>query len=246
MGGKKNKSKKKKRWEDDAFPIREEGVGFPVYAPIAKDSGAPDGEGGSPEWLQTEKKEDRSAQDPPEDHNRGKDGPDAARQEDGSARAAVAEKRTWDLAERYLGTLEAQLQAKDQQLHALNERLQDAFDMQRALALLIKAYERRTGLLADAVWDDVPEDELGQSAPKRKHEGKSDSDASHTTAEKSANGRRHVDHVRSGESPPKRYAESTAQEGASQQQATEEREAEPKNAGGAFTQWLRQTGAKTP
>jgi hypothetical protein len=69
------------------------------------------------------------------------------------------------LVNRYLDTLEEQLRAKDAQLRAADERLQDAFELQRALALLVKAYERRTGLLADAVWDEVPDGDLAGEGP---------------------------------------------------------------------------------
>jgi len=61
---------------------------------------------------------------------------------------------------RFMDTLERQLQAKDEQLRQMDARLQDAFDMQRALALIVRQFEQRTGISSDVLWDQVPEEEL--------------------------------------------------------------------------------------
>jgi hypothetical protein len=65
-----------------------------------------------------------------------------------------------DLALRFIDVLERQLQAKDEQLRLMDARLQDAYDMQRALALIIRQFEQRTGLSSDVLWDQIPEEEL--------------------------------------------------------------------------------------
>ncbi|MFT7589873.1 MAG: hypothetical protein ACI959_002094 [Limisphaerales bacterium] len=75
-----------------------------------------------------------------------------------------------DLSLRYIATLENQLVSKDDQLRRLDARLQDSFEMQRALALLIKEYEKHTGISSDLVWSALPEDELEQD----KENGKAD------------------------------------------------------------------------
>ena len=61
---------------------------------------------------------------------------------------------------RFIDTLERQLEAKDEQLRQMDARLQDAFDMQRALALIVRQFEQRTGISSDVLWDQVPEEEL--------------------------------------------------------------------------------------
>lgn len=216
MGGKKHKSKKKKRWEDEAFPVREEGYGFPDYGPALDAQHAPSGESKSSKSSSTPQSDGA----PEGAHNAERD--EAQDVEREASKASEAEARTWQLAERYLNTLETQLQTKDQQLHAMNERLQDAFDMQRALALLIKAYERRTGLLADAVWDEVPEEALGKEPGESSGSGPSPGSGPSAAADQAAGNR-------TQEAQPS--PANTAKEPAA-------------HSGGAFTQWLRQTGAK--
>ena len=65
-----------------------------------------------------------------------------------------------DMASRFIQLLERQMQAKDEQIRMLDARLQDAFDMQRALALIVREFEQRTGISSDVVWDQVPEEDL--------------------------------------------------------------------------------------
>ena len=65
-----------------------------------------------------------------------------------------------DMASRFIQLLERQMQAKDEQIRMLDARLQDAFDMQRALALIVRESEQRTGISSDVVWDQVPEEDL--------------------------------------------------------------------------------------
>lgn len=65
-----------------------------------------------------------------------------------------------NLSLRYISTLENQLIVKDDQLRRLDARLQDSFEMQRALALLVKQYEKRTGISSDLMWSELPEEEL--------------------------------------------------------------------------------------
>ena len=45
-----------------------------------------------------------------------------------------------DMASRFIQLLERQMQAKDEQIRMLDARLQDAFDMQRALALIVREF----------------------------------------------------------------------------------------------------------
>jgi len=74
------------------------------------------------------------------------------------------------LALRFIDTLERQLQAKDEQLRQMDARLQDAFDMQRALALIVRQFEQRTGISSDVLWDQVPEEELERQKPEDQDE----------------------------------------------------------------------------
>jgi hypothetical protein len=74
------------------------------------------------------------------------------------------------LAMRFIDTLERQLQAKDEQLRQMDARLQDAFDMQRALALIVRQFEQRTGISSDVLWDQVPEEELERQKPENQAE----------------------------------------------------------------------------
>ncbi len=69
-----------------------------------------------------------------------------------------------ELAMRFIGLLERQMQAKDEQIRMLDARLQDAFDMQRALALIVRQYERRTGISSEVLWDQVPEEEISRDS----------------------------------------------------------------------------------
>ena len=77
-----------------------------------------------------------------------------------------------DMASRFIQLLERQMQAKDEQIRMLDARLQDAFDMQRALALIVREFEQRTGISSDVVWDQVPEEDLTREHhPKQEAKG---------------------------------------------------------------------------
>ncbi len=78
--------------------------------------------------------------------------------------APSAENATGALANRFIDLLERQLEAKDEQIRMMDARMQDAFEMQRALALIIRQYEQRTGISSDLLWDQVPEEELQRSS----------------------------------------------------------------------------------
>jgi hypothetical protein len=61
---------------------------------------------------------------------------------------------------RYIRTMETQLRVKDHQLNDMNARLREAYEMQRALALMVKRYELSTGISSDKIWSSVPEEEV--------------------------------------------------------------------------------------
>lgn len=72
----------------------------------------------------------------------------------------------YDIAIRYINTMEEQLRAKDEQLSALDARLSDAYELQRALALLVKRFEISTGISSDVIWSGVSDDDLKKPIDK--------------------------------------------------------------------------------
>jgi hypothetical protein len=97
--------------------------------------------------------------------------------------------------------------------------------MQRALALLVKAYERRTGLSAETVWDAVSESELAE----RDRTPSKNSNESAASAQDANN-------VVDSEQRKNEPAPSAEQTRPSSKESSSESRAR-----GAFTYWLRKT-----
>jgi hypothetical protein len=261
MGKKKNKSKKKERRKDFDVPVHEDDFKVPEDSPAVLAESESDSE-----FRSNSETASKTVAEKSPEPDQGAEGASGIRASADSAawsetdplneaqrRSEAAEQRTRYLTDRYLDTLEGQLRAKDQQLHALNERLGDAFDMQRALALLIKAYEKRTGLLAEAVWDDVSEDALDKSPATAQAKAQSADDpspqAQSTSRSKPSSPEQapsaHADDGQSVPKPRDPAAASHSGKGVAAGSFDRGRSAEELVRGeGAFTQWLRQTGAK--
>lgn len=89
---------------------------------------------------------------------------EAARPE--APKSEPASNPQYDIAIRYINTMEEQLRAKDDQLSALDARLSDAYELQRALALLVKRFEISTGISSDVIWSSVSEEDLKKPIDK--------------------------------------------------------------------------------
>lgn len=99
-------------------------------------------------------------------HKKKKTRPENGQTNSRSAEAESGSSDTSSLTLRFIDMMERQLLAKDEQIRSMDARLQDAFDMQRALALIVREFEKRTGISSDVLWDHIPDDAIQPSAAK--------------------------------------------------------------------------------